>query len=92
VGKDNGVGKLTFTTTNGTSLIDHVLCTGDKMNMIQKFEIEDPNEYSDHSVVRFSVSFNSVPRNTFTTDCIGKPCPVSYIWNPVLSNEYKSNI
>lgn len=56
VGHGGNVGECTYVGRNGSSLIDYVLVSQNVLDMFSSFYIDDPNIFSDHCVINFSMS------------------------------------
>ena len=54
VGSDRGVGKYTFVGSRGSSVVDYVLTSQELFNLIEDFDVQEPNIMSDHCLVNFS--------------------------------------
>jgi len=53
---DQGVGDYTFHSLNGSSVVDYLLLKPYKFKYINSFKILQPNEFSDHSGISFSIT------------------------------------
>ena len=59
LGDDRKVGRYTCINTNGTSVVDYVLCKPELFKLIQSFNVAEPNILSDHCVIYFSLNMIS---------------------------------
>ena len=59
ISEDKNIGKYTFVNSNGSSVIDYVLCKHAMFRNIAFFSVDDPNILSDHCLVKFSAVFNT---------------------------------
>ena len=90
-GKDKNVGNFTCHTKRGKSLVDYVLCSKQLVQHISDFEVEDPNEFSVHCVISFSLCINTLP------NCVNDPKTVetvkySFKWNNNLKATFLENL
>ena len=53
LGEDDGIGEFTFLNATSNTVLDYVLAGYNDFNMFSSFNIELPNELSDHSPIRF---------------------------------------
>ena len=60
-GQDMGVGKLTCFKYNGSSCVDYIMCSPALYKEFVCFEVGDPNIYSDHCWIDFSLSVGQKP-------------------------------
>ncbi|KAL4236139.1 hypothetical protein ACF0H5_004525 [Mactra antiquata] len=54
------IGKYTCVKSNGSSVVDYVLCKPTLFDFINNFVVDDPNIYSVHCCVNFSISCNDI--------------------------------
>lgn len=98
VADDACVGKCTYVGARGSSLIDYVIADPDLFKYFTKFYVDDPNIFSDHCVVNFSLHFNmsTVEEvNALDTDeeeILSFPCSGKYIWENNMSDIYLENL
>ena len=57
VGDDKGVGRYTFVGNRGSSVVVYVLASQELFTCIRHFEVQDPNIFSDHCIINFSIEF-----------------------------------
>lgn len=55
VGNDKHIGKGTFVGSNGSSLVNYVICSPDLISAINYFRVDDPNILSDHCIIHFGL-------------------------------------
>ena len=55
IGDDRGVGRYTCVQSNGSSVVDLVLCKQDMMSFFNYFTVDEPNILSDHCLIRFNI-------------------------------------
>ena len=68
-GLDNGIGKFTCYTANGSSVVDYVLADSSMLSSVENFNIEDLQQYSDHCPITFNFP---VGRNSANIKAIQK--------------------
>ena len=56
IGKDANVGARTCVTYNGSSTVDHVLCSSNMLAMFDGFNVLPQNTFSDHNPLLFQLS------------------------------------
>ena len=54
-GTDEGIGKYTCHTYNGSSTVDYYLCSPDLFQFVCGFDVKDMNMYSDHCPILFEM-------------------------------------
>lgn len=67
-GNDKDVGNFTCYTKRGKSLVDYVLCSSSLIPEIIDFDIKDPNEFSVHCAIEFSLCINTMVTETVIHD------------------------
>ena len=89
VGYDAQVGECKYMGRNGSSLIDYVLVSQNVLDMFTSFGIGDPNIFSDHCVVSFSLLCNrSLEKSQINDeDFESSTVDSKYEWDKTLLNE-----
>lgn len=67
LGNDKNVGDFTFCSSRGTSVVDYLLLKYDTFDFIDKFTVNEFNEFSDHACISFALSINTNDDNDATT-------------------------
>ena len=88
-GSDKGVGRKTFFNHRGESAIDYVICNKYSLCKIIDFHVHDPNVYSDHVMLSFSMS-TGVDFDVSKSDC--KRDRVYAKWKQERKNEFTENV
>jgi hypothetical protein len=78
--EDNNVGKYTCINTQGSSVINYVLCRIDLMQFISHFELSDQNVLSDHCYVHFNLKSCKIFENEDKTETDYSNIPYTYKW------------
>ena len=61
--KDANIGEFTFHNKNGSSTVDYLLLQAEDIEIIKEFQVQEPNEFSDHAALLFSISGLNKPQN-----------------------------
>ena len=56
LGGDRNVGRFTFVSHNGLSVVDYLLCSHNDSKFVENFYVVDFNEFSDHSPTVYSLA------------------------------------
>ena len=90
-GADRLIGNFTCTTSRGQSVVDHVLMSRHLLQLVDTFDVGDPNILSDHSLISFSLlssskiqSHDCQPREGFVD--------YKYVWEADKLNYFKQNL
>ena len=83
---DRNVGKYTFCSQNGQSVVDYVLLNLLDFDCISYFDVLNFNEYSDHAPI--TVHLNLKPKNTKSET----PSEDSFISRKIVSDDSKINL
>ena len=91
VGSHRGVGKYTFVGSRGSSVVDYVLTSQELFNLIEDFDVQEPNIMSDHCLVNFSFNFNIQCSNDARPEC-DKKVTGKYAWNPEFKAHFVNSL
>ena len=90
---DRGVGKYTYVGSTGRSVIDYVIATPNVLNTISTFHVGEPNILSDHCLIDFSISRNSISEPVDVSENVPfENVKKKYAWNEGRAGEYLINL
>ena len=92
VGSDSGVGECTYVGTGGSSLVDYVLVSEDLLQCFNEFTVHDPNPYTDHCVIEFSVNVYKATILTQVNSDNSVKLDSKYQWDKTKCDEFKNNL
>ena len=87
VGNDSGIGRYTFVGHRGCSVVDYVLGSQETFSLIKSFEVQEPNTFSDHCLVNFSLEFGSAQMQEAQSEEYDY-FSEKYAWKNELKQEY----
>ena len=87
-GVDSNIGKFTFVSTQGCSVVDYVLCKPTFFKHVNTFEVQDPNILSDHCAITFSINAVVDDENAFVVENNEKCVPYKYKWDSNKEDAY----
>ena len=91
VGSDRGVGKYTFVGSRGSSVVDYVLSSQELFNLIEGFDVQEPNIMSDHCLVNFSFNFDIQCSDDARPEC-DKKVTGKYAWKPEFKAHFVNSL
>lgn len=90
VGADSYVGKYTYVSSIGKSVVDYVIASQSLFSRINTFSVDEPNILSDHCIINFSLhSLEDVNYDQNETES-GSFIPYKYIWDSNNLDAYQS--
>ena len=97
IGEDAEVGKYTFIGSQGKSVVDYVIVSPSLMELFKTFKVEEPNLFSDHCCIRFSVESNLYTQEFVCDNCDnvhsgGEKVSYRYIWDNTKINDFKTSL
>ena len=92
VGQDGKLGKYTYVSTTGCSVVDYVLASVSILNLFNNFEVQDPNILSDHCVVKFTITTTSVRPNTENQGHSSENIDFVYKWKTEKYEQFQNRI
>ena len=87
VGNDKGIGRYTFVGNRGSSVVDYVLASQELFTCIRHFEVQDPNIFSDHCIINFSIEFGNRAKENNQPD-ICDYVSGKYTWKNDFKNDF----
>ena len=92
VGSDSVVGECTYVGTGGSSLVDYVLVSEDLLQCFDEFTVHDPNPYTDHCVIEFSVNVYKATILTQVNSDNSVKLDSKYQWDKTKCDDFKTNV
>ena len=89
VGKDSKIGKCTYVGSNGKSLVDYAIASQSLFSLIDKFEVAEPNIFSDHCVINFSLSASKEVKVVEKQHDPESLLKYKYVWNNEHAEAYR---
>jgi hypothetical protein len=85
-------GKFTCHKTNGSSVVDYGLISSSIMDQVVYFQVQPPNEWSDHSLIKMCVKLKGFNSGGNSIDVNRKLTPLNetYQWSNPSSQDYKN--
>jgi len=83
--QDAHISDFTFHSLNGSSVVDYLILNKDDMQFVTDFCVLQPNEFSDHSGVTFSL-YGNRPLTTQTKNTCNEG---NIIWNDSKMDDFK---
>ena len=91
LGDDRNVGQFTFSSHNGLSVVDYLLCNITDSQIIADFKILDFNEFSDHSPVYYTLSSKPIHSEVIHDDEHRTDCSQKLVYDearlPIFRNQ-----
>ena len=83
-GVDGDIGKYTYVSGAGRSLVDYVIASPHIFSLVDTFNVDDPNILNDHCICNFSLCLHENNASSDSDPGITSSLPYKYVWN----NEY----
>ena len=92
LGKDKNIGKFTFVGALGSSVVDYVLASQGLFELIESFQVHDPNIISDHCTITFGIKGHiKGPKTRINGNIpVGERVDYKFKWNDDKSEQFKN--